>query len=217
MQFNNTFELINHISIKKDILEFVVCPTTYGLRVSCYPDLDFPDYQILEIRISQIDTNLTEDINLGTGRTYKFSRRNDKVFGEISCKMEYSDYFNSNKKSLQNELKIKIVQILSAELKCDESEFLDKYDCQLCYKTLEDKFELNITEWNNDSEQEISLELEDTLKSEMVKFTKQQSSNTFEFDCHYEFTFTNDNDVVYEFWETDFNINLLIDDQQYEY
>jgi hypothetical protein len=217
MQFNNTFELINHILIKKDILDFLVCPTTYGLEVSCYPNLDFPDYQILEIRISQIDTDLSEEQNLGTGRTYKFSRRNDKVFGEIICKMEYSDYFNANKKSLQNELKTKIVQILAAELKCDESVFHNKYDCQLYFKTLEDKFELSILDWDNELEQEIPLELENKLKTEMVKFTKQQSTNTFEFDCHYEFTFTNDNDVVYEFWETNLDLNLLIDGQQYEY
>jgi hypothetical protein len=131
--------------------------------------------------------------------------------------MEYSDYFNANKKSLQNELKIKIVQILAAELKCDESVFYNKYDCQLYFKTLEDKFELSILDWDNELEQEIPLELENKLKTEMVKFTKQQSTNTFEFDCHYEFIFTSDNDVVYEYWETILDINLLMDGQQYAY
>jgi hypothetical protein len=217
MQFNNTFEVLNQILRKNDILEFVVSPTTYGLEISCFPELDFPDHQILDHRILQIDTVLTNGLELGTERTYKFCKRNDVVFGEINCKMEYSDFYNSEKSSLQNELKIQVVQILCAKFKCNETDFLDKYDFQLNYSTLEDKFVLNIIEWDNDLGKEIPVELREEIKSEMVKFTKEKSSNTFEFDCHYKFTFTNDAFVVFEFWGTDLDLNLLIDGQQYEY
>jgi hypothetical protein len=156
-------------------------------------------------------------LELGTERTYKFCKINDLVFGQIYCKMEYSDFYNSEKSSLQNKLKIQVVQILSAKLKCSETDFLKKYDCQFNYNTLEDKFDLNIIEWDNDLDKEIPVELIEKIKSEMVKFTKQESLHTFEFDCHYTFSFTNDDFVVFEFWKTDLDLNLLIDGQQYEY
>jgi hypothetical protein len=217
MQFNNTFEVINQILGKNDILEFVVSPTTYGLEISCYPELDFPDHQILDNRILHIDSVLTDDLDLGTERTYKFCKSNYVFFGEICSKMEYSDFFNSENSSLHNQLKTRVVKMLSVKFNCHETEFLNKFNCHLNYNTLEDKFDLNIIEWDNELDKEIPLEFSEAIKSEMVKFTMQKSSNTFEFECHYTFSFKNDDFVVFEFWKTDLDLNLLIDGQQYEF
>ena len=217
MQFKSTFDLIDHILVQKDFQEFRISPTTYGSEITCHPELEFTDHEFLEIRILEIDSIFTDNLELGTHRIYKFEKFNGEVLGEVYCRMEYSAHFNSEDSSLQNELKKKVLKLLSCNFECSENDFLDRYYFQLYHNTLDDAFGLTITECENEIVKYINeIKLEE-IKSCLKKFMEQKSTNTREFDCHYEFSITDVDAVIFEFWETDFDVNQLLDNRQYTF
>ena len=217
MQFKNTFELISHIVKLHGVLKISFSPTPYGTESSIYSDIEDGYRELLENNLNNIDefVDLCE-IN-ASHRDYIFQIKFGGLYGECFFKNEYSSYYYNEDDSPQMEVKRKLIQMLSLEFECAEDSFSDQYGYSLSYDTKLNEFNISVSEWDNGIHKEIPEELKERIKTSLVEIIEAKCVMRGEFDYTFIFYFDNEDATIYQYFDTEYELDLLLCDEPYEY
>ena len=217
MQFKNTFELISHIVKLHGVLEISFSPTPYGAESSIDSDIEDGYRKLLENNLDKIDEFVELCDISASHRDYKFQIKDGGLYGSCFFKNEYSSYYYDEDDSPQMEVDRKLIQMLSVEFECAEDSFSDQYSYELYYNTKLDKFKICVAEWDNGIGKEIPEELKERIKTSLVKIIEAKCDMPGDFIYTYKFYLDNEDSRIFQYFDDEYDLDLLLDDELYEY
>ncbi len=220
MQFKNTFELISHIVKLHGVLKIYFSPSPYGRESSIYSDIEDGYRELLENNLNNIDVHTDHYSISASHREYKFQLENECLYGRCFYSNTYSSDYYYGDDSPQKKVKRKLIQMLSVEFECAEDSFSDQYWYKLVYNTELDEFNIYVSEQDNDIDKEIPEELKERIKTSLVEIIEAKCDMPGEYCYTYEFYFDNmDNEdtKIYQYFDHEYDLDLLLDDEPYEY